>query len=575
MIDWSVTANIIFVAAVGVALLFTLVSAIAVIAKGKRKCRAVDVILRIVATLCFIGAAALAAAAVLTMLSGDVRIDVSDAPVLVFNDKTIQLPLADMFVALSTTFGSNLVTALTVTSLMLLIVDCLLANKSDKKQKAESDKKSTKKAKDKAVKNKSPEQLKREAELEKIRRLGANAVRSASAAADTVKDTAEPSEPITSGDKAVSERSCDDEGKNEATFDPSDDVLDDSALGDKNDWRASDNTAGNAEFVGLRSESDPEFDTFGDFENDEQTDGLNPHGEEQDTETQAESFDGEPNAEQEQEQAMPQNDDAQEYSTEESDAYDYGEEPRGDGVNYSDESDFVSARTDKEELDAATDDGAEESGATEKDGGEAGDDVYDDASGWAFDSDVSADYETAYDDAQEKSEAKDEAAESTAIYGDERLDEEIYDDRSIEPNRDIYIPKMRTIVVRKQEEKPKTASERTAPAASKAKGRTAQSKPRAAAAAAKPSPAAKKPAVKKQSDAAARSKASNAAEKRAAQKPADDDTKKRDGKKLPVTRRYVILDRTSAVNIFGNYLKERDDAEKNKLENSISTIIIK
>ena len=45
-------------------------------------------------------------------------------------------------------------------------------------------------------------------------------------------------------------------------------------------------------------------------------------------------------------------------------------------------------------------------------------------------------------------------------------------------------------------------------------------------------------------------------------------------KKLPVTRRYVILDRRNAVNMFGEYLRERNKAEKEKLQSSINTIII-
>ena len=47
-----------------------------------------------------------------------------------------------------------------------------------------------------------------------------------------------------------------------------------------------------------------------------------------------------------------------------------------------------------------------------------------------------------------------------------------------------------------------------------------------------------------------------------------------DGKKLPVTRRYVILDRRNAVNMFGEYLKERNQADKDKLKSSLNTIII-
>lgn len=44
---------------------------------------------------------------------------------------------------------------------------------------------------------------------------------------------------------------------------------------------------------------------------------------------------------------------------------------------------------------------------------------------------------------------------------------------------------------------------------------------------------------------------------------------------LPITRRHVILNRTNIANMFNEYLSTRSDADKEKLENSISTIIVK
>ena len=124
------------------------------------------------------------------------------------------------------------------------------------------------------------------------------------------------------------------------------------------------------------------------------------------------------------------------------------------------------------------------------------------------------------------------------------------DGGEFEPNRDIYIPRIRTIV------------RKPAPAAVK---RDAEQKPkkRAATAGGKSKTgggkqtASKQPAKKRGANGAANVKPSVK------------------NKTLPVTKRYVILDRTSAVNVFSEYLKERDKADKDRLESNIETIIIK
>ena len=124
------------------------------------------------------------------------------------------------------------------------------------------------------------------------------------------------------------------------------------------------------------------------------------------------------------------------------------------------------------------------------------------------------------------------------------------DGGEFEPNRDIYIPRIRTIV------------RKPAPAAVK---RDAEQKPkkRAATAGGKSKTgggkqtASKQPAKKRGANGAANAKPSVK------------------NKTLPVTKRYVILDRTSAVNVFSEYLKERDKADKDRLESNIETIIIK
>ncbi|MDE7107637.1 MAG: hypothetical protein K2O39_04865, partial [Clostridiales bacterium] len=111
----------------------------------------------------------------------------------------------------------------------------------------------------------------------------------------------------------------------------------------------------------------------------------------------------------------------------------------------------------------------------------------------------------------------------------------------IEPDRGIYIPEIRTVTPRPTEEKTSSVKK---PATAK-------------------KPTTKKPAKPKKSGSGG-----------ASQRPAGVEGKIPPEKKLPVTRRYVILDRHNAVNMFGEYLKERNQAEKDKLKSSINTIII-
>lgn len=178
MLNWSSIFNIAFVSALAALIVFFLVSTIVVAAKGKRKCNAFDVILRILSTLVFIASVAMLAAAVLTMISGSFGIAiVADVPLLVVGESVTELPLPELFVALSSSIGLMLVALLFICSLAALIVDCLVANKTTKKVK-------------KQPVQKTPEQLKREAELEKIRRIGEDAVKRADHAAKYAEPSA-------------------------------------------------------------------------------------------------------------------------------------------------------------------------------------------------------------------------------------------------------------------------------------------------------------------------------------------------------------------------------------------------
>ncbi len=440
MIDWSKIFNIAFVAGAGVLALFLLVSTIAVAVKGKRKCNAFDVILRIVSTLVFAASTVMFAAAVLCMLSGPVRIATEPAPTLFFNDFTYVLPIPDLFVLLSTTIGSEIAIVLFLFSLVTLIVDCLVANKkSDKK-----------KAKQPAVK-KTPEQLKREAELDRIRRIGESAVKKtneAARAAEAQQSQQQPQRP----EEVVG-------------------VAEEPAA----DWRDK-REEKPAEFVGLASDSDTEFDSF-------------------------DSFDEQP-------------DEAEDEQPEEIVEEAENEQP-------------------EEIVEDIEDEQPEE---------------------------IVEDIE----DEQPEEEPR------VAAYKDDG-----YDD--IAPDRDIYIPEIRTINKQTDDDPELKPSKKATPKKSGSSGSRASSKS-----------GTKKPAAKKTSSTARKSSSGGAARKPAAsgtRKPTSSRSatpRRRDTaatevpeeKKLPVTRRYVILDRRNAVNMFGEYLRERNKAEKEKLQSSINTIII-
>lgn len=57
--------------------------------------------------------------------------------------------------------------------------------------------------------------------------------------------------------------------------------------------------------------------------------------------------------------------------------------------------------------------------------------------------------------------------------------------------------------------------------------------------------------------------------------PILDDNGAMQGESLPITKRHIVMNRMNVVNMFSDYLKSKDDKEKEKLANSISTIIIK
>ena len=503
MIDFSKIFDIVFASVAVAVMLFLLISTIAVAARGKRKCGGFDVVLRIVSTLVLIVAAVMFAAAILTMLEGSFRILLqSETPektvaFLIVSGKQIELPLVDLFILLSSVVGSNLVAMLLICALAALIVDCVVANKKEVKKRPHKNEKTL-------------EQRKREAELRRIRNLGESAVRKADAAA--------------SQDATATTEKQDDEEP-------------------QTDWREEPKAQEeHTEFVGIKDDAPDDFDSFDDVEQEtEQTESEadGTQAEEQTTDeqlvtedefteqeliTEDESVQEDAFAE-ESTDGLTQNEFAEQEAEAETDEFidEQAETEQAFEEEYTYEEEPV------EDEQAIEDEVIEDEQADEQELAEETDE--DDMSGWAYESDENV------ADEQLETEQATEAEQEVAAEQAERVENaEEPTALDIEPDRNIYIPEMRTI----------EPAQKAAPKKSETS--------------AKKSPAASKPKTAKP-----KKSGNQAAKKQKAAQPE---------KKLPVTRKYVILDRRNAVNMFGEYLKERNKAQKEKLESSIDTIII-
>lgn len=541
MLDWSKLFNIVFVATALALIMFFIVSTIVVAVKGKRKCNAFDVILRIVASIVLIAAAGMFACSVLTMLKGDFRIsftvgaDGAIVPVFVMGAKPTELPLADLFVALATTVGSQLAALLLICSLVALIVDCLVANKkADKPAKAKANNKDS-----------SPEQIKRDLELEKIRRIGESAVKKTNAAA-----SGKNRETTESVSRNVEQSPAE---QTQAESQP--------------DWREQ-QPQHSTEFVGLNNDNaDDGFDSF----DDDFTDGGDTTAEDAqaDVTESVENTETTETTEYSEYSESVETDD--EVYDEQSEYVDEYQADQTDEVIETDSATDTVEGEDTEDLDAFIDEFFAEDGEPAESDGERQSEVEDDEV-------------TEYADAEQTEQVEDideQSGDDEAWYAqgnegeytdevDAAQTDEGADDENIEPNRDIYIPQMRTVVKDKAESETTTVT--TVSVEQKTAVRTTESAKRADVAsvaaskqsggkrAAQTSGGAKRGAAKNAGKSAAKSK------KTKAEIPAE--------KKLPVTRRYVILDRRNAVNMFGEYLKDRKQSDKDKLKSSINTIII-
>ena len=663
--DFSKVDNIIYLASTGAAFVLMLAFLLALIVKGKHKTGAFDIIARLLSVIVLIGSFALSAAAVLAMLKGNYRIDATEeAATLVFGEKVIELPIPQLFYILTNLIGAVLCFAPFVLSLIVLIVDGALARKNYE---------AAEKGKKKAVDNRTPEQKKRDAEIEKIRRLAASAVKKTSAAAsNTAKDSTKPGETSTETQK------------------PKDTAANPSEEKPDFDWRVDrPEKPKSTEFVGL-SETDGERDSFDSFDSDyEETSAPKGDGS-FDSFTVSETggdddiddtFDDAPAEE-------IQRDDEEVEDQPEEEVYDEVVEEHPEEEVYDE---AVDEQPEEEVYDEVVEEQPEEEVYDEAVEEQLEEEVYDDVAEEQTEEEVydeAVDEQTeeeVYDevvDEQPEEEVYDEVAEEQPeeeVYDeavDEQPEEEVYDELGgfdiddIEPNRDIYIPEIRTITRQRtdsseqieqddnddgeplvmdepvvdepiiteepvqeepeQEErweepvyeepvkpsyeppvKPsyeppvRTRTVRPAPRPVEPIRPTPRPERRVG-----PDPNAKiehDETVKKKIEQVRRAHESEAAKRReSVKKPTEsapvserprrstpplDGAKKTvtaprqtsasnssaqnptgDNKRLPLTRRYVIINRTSAVNIFNDYLKERG---KEKLDSMVTTIILK
>ncbi len=484
--DWGKIENIIYVAVSGALALFLFIVSICVISKGKHKTGGLDILLRIISSITLIVSAALFVLAVFTGLDGSFCIKAAgDKAVFIAGGKMTELPLGPLFVTLSTAIGQIIAIALFIISLFALIADCILAKKKYGKDARDAAK---------SARSKTPEERKRDAEIEKIRKIGASAVQKTGTAADRKTNTA--------ADRKTSEADAKEEASQSSAFDSAEQKQ--TADDDYFDWRVDTPSRDNKEFVGLTNASTADDDFEDSFDEPSAdvgaTDEYNSDYEEQTVETS-------------------------DYKEQSADTNEYEEQSV-------ETSDYEEQTVDTDEYEE----------------------------------------QTVYTNEYEEQTVHTDKYEDQTIDNNEYSD--VYDERDIEPDRDIYIPQIRTIVRSPKPVRPKrTAAKKSEKKPAK---KLSSSKPASKSSGKKPTGTrSRKSGRAKQLEVTDATAA--AADKRT---PTEKPTAKKqesisDAKKLPVTRRYVILDRTNAVNLFSDYLKERDKAEKDKLASSINTIIIK
>lgn len=615
MLDWTKPFNIIFAASTGALCLFLLISVIAVAAKGKRKCNVFDVFLRLIAFFTLLASASMLACAVLTAVDGSVYIKLyspsqtSDvaAPVptaarLMLDGKSLELPLPELFALLSTVIGSGLIGMLFMLSLAALLVDCFVANK-----------KSPKSGKQKpAAPQKSVEQLKREAELARIKRIGETAVKKTGSVAASSADRAQtaaasqpaqPPEPECHAQSEVDWRQpleqkpstfvgIKDGNDDFDSFDfpenahgDSPQTIEQAGAGETSDEYAertevietsenaeavetySDEFTRHEENIEAESSSEYAYSTYGDGS--EVGEIYDESGVVEQDEF-AESVEGDAFGEETTETENVVEDVVEEEITEEENIV---EEQTADAIDNYAESEIADVAQRNDDYGVV---------GTEKDGQDGAE-----LDGFA-EQDETAEVAEVAEYATESESVEHSADVYAGVHGEERVERDgassarptrtaesgYYGD--IEPNRGIYIPRVRTIVRGENlgtgasrlkpgqkvvSPSPKPDGQRVAPVGREKKPARPTMRPIAKI-------DAKKPETRQTARSDVKPLKPISATKPSQQReiPAE--------KKLPVTRKYVILDRRNAVNMFGEYLKERDLSSGGKLKSSINTIIM-
>lgn len=525
--DLSKIENVIFLsvaAALGLFFLVTIfVSYHRVVSKKKNERTPFDVFVRVLSAVVLVLSGLILACTALVELKGSFRIELSDEFVIYAFGSSFALPMNKAFAMLAENVVREIMIVEVLLSFFALFSNCAIRSKKSEKAK-------TKKSKNVKKDTRSPEEIKRAAELEKIMRIGNTAVKMATVAAQSA-NTAE-----------VKDGSTEQNDEQSVVADDKSDF----------DWREEPpvESSPSTEFVGISEPLVDDFDNF-DFEREqsnEQTiisadDGYDNEEREHDVENVVNTLEEEKSdndvdelldvVPEEENELVEKVDNAYEQSADEhvdgenAVKFDGADNAFDENSSYSDEipeelkrvleSDEQEVRYSKEEESSvranSSVDGVDEKPAERR--------------------------VTPLADVQEQSgDANDENANTQ-----NELPE--YDEYSdIAPDRNIYIPKVRTI-----ERRPTTK-------------RTATQKSTTA--------TTKKPIAKKSTTGAKASTSKKSSTQKSTAKTTNDAEKK-----LPVNRRYVIIDRTSAVNIFSDYLKEREGDGKGKLESSINTIIIK
>lgn len=507
MIDFSAIENIIFVALCAAGILFSTVVICVAIKRAKCAVCKFDIIARIVCSLLFAVSAVAFVISVLCDLTGSVRVSILPVPTLIWGEWSYVMPLPDLITAFASTLGARLILALLLTSLIALIVDCVCVGKPASKTAAA------------ATAPLSSAERERLEQINKIKALGNVAVKTSRNAANK---NAQSGGDTSVSDKADKKR---DKKRNKKA--------DKKAVGKNTALAVSANAEEPLRDYLTASSGNPEFDTFDTLP---ESQPVTPPSETAEAERAQESV-GQESADINAKDASYNGASEFDEGAEQATAYQNTEHDGADNVSAEDDQIM---------------DTADSPYYAEKDSAQA--DAQLSAAIGEFDKYADSDSETEADELHTDSVIDDvphaaiiDDTDNSVANESMELDDKALEEYDVEPNRDIYIPKMRT--VQKSAAKPVAKKKPSAPKSAAKSGAKSTG-------GGKKKPASKAATTQnKQSGAAAKSQSRTT--------------------QLPLTRRYAIIDRTNAVNMFSRYLKEREEDEKNKIISSINNIEIK